>query len=266
MSFPQILLMNIICICLLNFWSSNVWCQEREVNKSARTSGTLVSSTKQSQHSKSFDQLMVQLLNKDVDIRYSAAKVLGELMLKQVEVEHLLHAVRVYASNTTRKRISTALPEIKNKAPAVIDLLNRSLTEEDLPVVAGAYSYYIGNLSQESKDREQIIRTLIKAFYAYSDSAMVKAFRESGCEELIRASMVWDGYQSRFAESSNAEQFMAVYFEADQAGMNLREGAGKALAKKGMKAAEDLAVMVNEQHRTVRFRTQAVYVLEDTLE
>lgn len=264
MFYPSVLVIKavFICLCSLLFLSSNICSQSHETQKLPEKSVNEVSSKGASPDAQLLPSLMAELLSKDEQTRKKAAKALGEM--GQPAVEKVLYAVRHLASNIGRKRVATALCKFDD--PAAVDILKRSIKEEDLPVVAGAYSCYIAKAVPGSEDQGKVIKVLIKAFYEYSDSSMARAFLESGDPELARAAQTWSYYQTRLSDSSNAEEFMALYFEAKEAGLNLSEDAGKTIAKMSPKVVEDLAGMVNQPERAVRFRAQAAGILENAIE
>ena len=252
----------LLCFASLLLVSSDVSSQVHESDKSPEKSPSAVSSKAAPKDAQVLDDLMVKLLSRDEEIRTKAARSLGEM--GDPAVEKVLYAVRHLASNIGRKRVATALPEFKQ--PPAIELLERSIGGEDLPVIAGAYTYYIAKAVPESKDREKILKVLIKAFRGYSDSSMAVAFTQSGDPELAAAAQVWRYYQTRLASSSNAEEFLASYREASEAGMTLSEESGKTLIKIGPEAVEGLARMVNAQERALSLRSRAARILEDAIE
>jgi hypothetical protein len=252
----------LFCFASLLLLSSNVSGQVQERDKSPERSPSGVASKGAANDAQLLDDWMGKLQNKDEKVRREAAKALGEM--GDPAVEKVLYAVRHLASNIGRKRMATALPEFKN--PLAVGVLERSLGGEDLPVIAGAYPYYIAKVVAGSKDREKVLRALIKAFRRYSDSSMAVAFTKSGDPDLAGAAQVWRHYQTRLANSSNAEEFMAAYQEAGEAGMNLSEEAGKTIIKIGPGAVEGLARMVNEQERALGLRSRAARILEDAIE
>ena len=252
----------LLCFASLLLVSPDVSSQVPEKDKLPEKSPSGISSKAASQDVQSLDDLMVKLLNKDEAVRREAAKAMGEM--GDPALEKVLYAVKHLASNVGRKRVATALPEFKH--PLAIEVLQRSIGKEDLPVIAGAYSYYIARAVPGSKDREKVLRVLIKAFRGYSNSSMAMAFTKSGDPELAAAAQVWRYYQTRLANSSNAEEFLASYREASEAGMTLSEEAGKTLTKIGPEAIEELSRMVNEQERALGLRSRAARILEDAIE
>lgn len=261
-----VLIIWLICLKVFPFQVNGQTDQVDELIKKVRIGGvsmtdrlTAIRSLGEFKDKRAVHALLGQLLSGEKAVREEAARALGNI--GPLAAREVIFASRLYANNDNRKRTAEALSEIKD--PAVEQELKTRLKQNDLPIVAGAYKYYVAHIPPGDKKAED---TLVKALNRYGDQYVAEAYIKSGNHRLEAAGRQWLAHQAELSSAKDAQELFSTSAKARKAGLDFTAEAAKALVGLGPKAIESAAQMLADKNQETLVRQEAGICLTEALE